>query len=248
MRLTDSPTGEVGELVGRLTRDDLDPAERGRLLGSLTRVMAGGARGAGARATLGGRWLTDLVWQVAPHVPVRDVATMSQHHHGRTGAELADALVRTAARGTAAVGAAGGTLAAIQLAAPPTLLAAPVQLSAETLAVVAIELKLVAELHVLHGRAPLAPAPQVAAAYLGAWASRHALGQAGASDLPGLGTVLGMAARQQLRRRVARRLARNVSTMVPFLAGAVAAAELNRRETRALAAALLSELTAPAAR
>ena len=63
--------------------------------------------------------------------------------------------MRNAARTTAAIGAAAGALSAVELAAPPTLLAAPVQVAAGTLAVVAVELKLLAELHVTYGRAPV---------------------------------------------------------------------------------------------
>ncbi|MGI8534987.1 MAG: hypothetical protein ACR2K2_00545 [Mycobacteriales bacterium] len=231
---------EVGEVVGRLTEGDLDRAERGRLLVRLTALLAGGARAAGARAALTGTWLTSVVADVALHIPVRDLATLSGHHDGHTGDALAEELVRTASLATAGVGAAGGALAAVQLAAPPTLLAAPVQLAAETVAVVAIELKLVAELHVVYGKAPLAPKGQVAAAYLSAWAAKRGIDPA--AGLPGLGVVLGTAARQQLRRRVVRRLGRNLSTMAPFLAGAVAGAELNRRETRSLGESLIGEL------
>ena len=231
---------EVGEVVGRLADGDLDRRERGRLLAQLTGLLTGGVRAAGARAALTGRFLADVVADVAPHVPVRDLATLRAHHGGLSGDALAESLVRSAARATAGVGAAGGALAAVQHAAPPTLLAAPVQLAAETVAVVAVELKLVAELHVVHGRAPLAPAPQVAAAYLSAWASRSAVD--GSGRVPDLGTVLSAAARAQVRRRVARRLARNVSTMAPLLAGAVAGAELNRRETRALGDAVRADL------
>ncbi|MBW3639561.1 MAG: hypothetical protein KY451_06920 [Actinobacteria bacterium] len=230
---------EVGELVGRLSGDQVDSRERGRLLAQLTALLAGGFRAAGARATLSGRWLADVVSDIAPHIPVRDLDTLRLHHGGLSGDALAEALVRQASRATAGVGAAGGTLAAVQHAAPPTLLIAPIQLAAETVAVVAVELKLVAELHVLYGRAPLAPAPQVAAAYVGSWAAKRGVDL---SQKLGLGVVLGAAARQQLRRRVARRLGRNLSTMAPFLAGAVAGADLNRRETRALGAALIAEL------
>lgn len=233
---------EVGEVVGRLTDAELDRAERGRLLARLTALLAGGARTAGTRATLTGSWLTGVVADVAPHIPVRDLATLREHNGGHSGDALAEDLVRTASLATAGVGAAGGALAAVQHAAPPTLLAAPVQLAAETVAVVAIELKLVAELHVVYGRAPLASKGQVAAAYLSAWAAKRGVDPAG--GLPGLGVVLGAAARQQLRRRVVRRLGRNLSTMAPFLAGAVAGAELNRRETRSLGESLIGELAA----
>ncbi len=236
---------EVAEVVGRLAEDGLDRATRGRLLTRLTRLLAVGAREAGLRASLSGRWLTDVVADLAPHVPVRDLAVLREHHRGADGAlpgdeQLAEALVRSASLATAGIGAAGGALAAVQHAAPPTLLVVPVQLAAETLAVVVVELKLVAELHVLHGRAPLAPAPQVAVAYLTAWAARAPADTGPA--LSGLGAVLGTAARRQVQRRVARRAVRNVSTLAPMLAGAVAGAELNRRETRALGAELLEAL------
>ena len=231
---------EVGELVGRLSERDLDPRERGQLLTRLTGLLAGGFRAAGARAAVSGRWLADLVDQVAPHIPVRDLPTLRSHHGGLSGDELAAALVRSATIATAGVGAAGGALAAVQHAAPPTLLAAPVQLTAETLAVVAVELKLVAELHVVYGRAPVGTGSQLAATYVGAWAAKRGIDHA--SGVPALGLVLGAAARQQLRRRLARRLGRNLSTLAPFLTGAVAGAELNRRETRSLGDALVADL------
>lgn len=231
---------ELGEVVGRLSDSGLDGAERGRLLAQLIALLAGSVRAAGARAALHGRALADLVAEVAPHIPVRDLATLREHHGGLSGDELAEALVRSASRATAGVGAAGGALTALQLAAPPSLVLAPVKLAAETLAVVATELKLVAELHVVFDRAPLAPAPEVATAYLHSWASRTPVDTR--RGAPALGTVLAAAAQQQLRRRVARRLVRNVSTMAPFLAGAVAGAEVNRRETRALADELLDGL------
>ena len=236
------PREEVGELVGRLSDRDLDARERGRLLARLTGLLASGFRSAGARAALSGRWLVDLVDEVAPHVPVRDLLTLRSHHGGLSGDELAAALVRSATFATAGVGAAGGALAALQHAAPPTLLAAPLQLTAETLAVVAVELKLVAELHVVYGRAPLGPPAQVASAYVAAWAAKRGVDHP--SGIPALGVVLGAAARQQLRRRLARRLGRNVTTMAPFFAGAVAGAELNRRETRTLGETLIGELRA----
>ena len=231
---------EVGELVGRLSEAGLDRSERVGLLVRLTGLLAAGAREAGAFAALTGRWLGDLVAEVAPHVPVRDLATLRAHHDGLSGDALAEALVRTAARSTAGVGAAGGALAAVQHAAPPTLLVAPVQLTAETLAVVAVELKLVAELHVVYGRAPQGPRAQVASAYVSSWAAKRGIDPA--AGLPGLSVVLGAAARQQLRRRVARRLGRNLSTLAPLMAGAVAGAELNRRETRSLGEAMVAQL------
>jgi len=236
---------QVADVVAQLSDGGLDRAARGRLLTRLSRLLAGGAREAGARATLTGHWLADVVADLAPHIAVRDLATLRQHHLSADGRvlsddELAEALVRTASLATAGIGAAGGALAAVQHAAPPTLLAAPVQLAAETVAVVAVELKLVAELHVVHGRAPLASSGQVAAAYLTSWAARRPVDPR--AHLAGIGEVLSAAARQQLQRRVARRAVRNLSTLAPLLVGAVAGAELNRRETRALGQALVEQL------
>lgn len=235
---------QLGEVVAQLSEGGLDRAERGRLLTQLTRLLAGGARQAGARAALTGRWLADVVADVAPHVPVRDLPTLREHHRRADGSlpddgALAEALVRTASLANAGIGAAGGALAAVQHAAPPTLLIAPVQLAAETVAVVAVELKLVAELHVVHGEAPIGTGGQVAAAYLTAWAARRPV-EPGLT--PDLGAVLGAAARRQVQRRVARRAVRNLSTFAPLFTGAVAAAELNRRETRSLGDQLVAQL------
>ena len=179
--------------------------------------------------------------EVAPRLPVRDLLPLREQHGGLAGDDLAEALVARAARLTAAVGAAAGALTAAETAAPPTLLAAPVQLAAETVAVVAIELRLTAELHVVYGRQPTGTPAQVATAYLASWATRRAA--TGDGSRPSVSAVLSSAARQQLRSRLVRRLGRNLSTLVPFLAGAVAGAELNRRETRSLADALRRDLS-----
>lgn len=231
---------QVSDLVARLSDDSLDRRERGRLLFRLGGVLASGARLAGARAAISGRWLSDAVADLAPHVPVRDLLTLRQHHGGLSGDDLAEALISTAARTTAAIGAAGGALASAEMAAPPALLATPVQLAAETLAVIAVELKLVAELHVVYGRAPLGTRSQVATAYLVSWVTKRGIDMS--AGPPSLGSVLGTAARAQLRSRVLRRVGRNVATLAPFLAGAVAGAELNRRETRGLGDKLRKDL------
>jgi hypothetical protein len=231
---------EVGELVGRLSSAHVTRRERGRLLAQLGGLLSAGMRSAGAGAAVTGRWLTDVVAEAAPHIPVRDLATLRQHHDGLSGDALAEALVRQASVATAGIGAAGGAIATAQHAAPATLLLVPVQLAAETLAVVAIEVKLVAELHVVHGRAPGGTGSELAAGYLGAWALKRSL-RPGARQ-PGIEIVLAAAAKQQLRRRVVRRLARNAATLAPLLVGAVAGAELNRRETVSLGEAIVKDL------
>lgn len=235
------PSGDVGEILGRLSVEQLDRGERARLLAALTRTLSGVMRGAGTRAAVSGKVLVDLVTdEIAPHLPVRDLLTLRSHHHGLSGDDLAKALIKNAARTTAGLGAAAGALASVEFAAPPALLAAPVQLVAETLAVVAVELKLVAELHVVYRRSPQGSAPARTVAYLTSWAAKRGLDRDGGA--PSLSSVLSSAARQQLRQRIVRRLGRNLTSFAPFFAGAVAGAELNRRETVSLGESLLSDL------
>jgi len=171
--------------------------------------------------------------QAAPHLPVRDLETLRRHHGGLTGEALADAVVSTASRATAGIGAAGGALAAVEWAAPPTLLTAPVLIATETVAVVAVEVKLIGELHAVYGLPITGPAADRAGALLSAWARRRgvSLVQGGRS----LAAVLGVSARKELRERLLRRMGRNLSTLGPLLTGAAAGAELNRRATRSLA-------------
>jgi hypothetical protein len=220
---------DVSGVVARLTSDEpLDRRTRAGLVGRLAVLLAAS-----------GKKLGDVVVDLAPHIPVRDRATLRGHHHDMDDDRIAAALVANASRASAAVGAAGGMLSTIEMAAPPTLLSAPVQIAAETLVVVAIEMKLVAELHELFDRAPVGTPAVRGAAYLGAWVRRRGLDPfAGGSRWTG---VIGGAARRELRARLMRRAGRNVTTMMPFLAGAVAGAELNRRETRKLGERILAD-------
>jgi hypothetical protein len=240
-RRRDEPPGadQVPGIVVRLIDGaPLSGRARANLLRRLSIVLGGSARRAGAVAVASGRWLTDTVEEFAPHVPVRDYETLRAHHSGATGDALARALIDNAARATGAVGAAGGVLSTIEFTAPPTLLTTPVQVAAETFAVVAIELKLVAELHEVYGRPAAGTTGVRTAAYLGAWTRRRALAPAGG----GLPALLSGAARRALRRRLMRRGAENAVTVLPFMAGAVAGASLNARETRKLGAAIAKDL------
>jgi hypothetical protein len=126
-------------------------------------------------------------------------------------------------------------LAAAEFLAPPTLLGAPVQLVTETLAIVTVELKLVAELHAVYGVAVQGPARDRATAYALSWARRrgaHGFGTAG----------LGQAARRELQSRLLKRLGRTSMTMAPMFAGAAAGALLNSRETHRLGERLIKDL------
>jgi hypothetical protein len=179
-------------------------------------------------------WLVEAALEAGPRLSVRDRDTLRGHHPGLSDDDLAAVLVRTAARATAAIGAAGGALAAAEFAAPPTLLGAPVQLVSETLAVVTIELKLVAELHALYGVSVPGSARDRATAYAIAWARRRGADGIGAAGL--------QAARRELQSRMLRRLGRTSMTMAPMFAGAAAGAVLNNRETHKLGEKLIKDL------
>lgn len=231
---------EIGTLVGRLSAaDDIDQETRGRLFGRLVRLLGASARRAGATGVAGGRWLTEVLMDVAPHIPVRRLETLQEHHRGRIGEELADGLVRTAANGTTAVGAAGGALSAVQFTAPPLLLTAPAQVAAETLVVAAIEVKLIAELHEVYGVPIEGSGTARAGAFLTGWARQRGIDPIEAASLSG---ALGTAAKTALRKRLLRTLGRNMTTLGPFLTGAVAGGTLNRAATRRLGEAIRSDL------
>jgi len=235
------PDEQVADVLARLADQDEDigARERTRLLGRLVSALATSARTAGSAAVLGGRWLAELLIEVAPRIPVRDLDTLRSHHGGLTGETLADSVIRAAARSSAAVGAAGGSLSAIQYTAPPTLLAAPIRIAAETLAVTAIEVKLVAELHEVYGLSVPGTGTQRGIAYVQAWASRRGVDP----TVPGgFGAVLGAAAKHRLRRRIAGRLGRNLSTMGPLFTGAVAGGWVNHAATRRIAEQVRGDL------
>ncbi|MCM0676518.1 hypothetical protein NCC78_17765 [Micromonospora phytophila] len=231
---------ELGATVAALTADDIEPARRRQLLGRLV----GQARARGVadlfKPKSAVRWMVDTVAEIAPHVPVRDLATLRRHFDGLDDEALADRLVRNAARTTAGIGAAGGGVAAVEWAVTPTLLSAPVLLAAETVAVVAVELKLIGELHEVYGVAmPTGGTPR-AVALVQSWA-----GQRGINPMMpgvGVGAVLGTAARKELRDMLLKRFGRNLTTLGPFLTGAAVASYLNRRATRTMADQLRIDL------
>jgi uncharacterized protein (DUF697 family) len=145
-----------------------------------------------------------------------------------------------AGRATAGRGACGGGVAAIEAAAPPALITTSALLAAETVAVVAVELKLIGELHELYGRGLTGGQMQRALSLLQAWAGRRGV----SLMVPGRGVaaVLGTAARHELRDRLLRRFGRNLTTLGPLLTGAVVAAYLNRRATLKVAQEVREDL------
>jgi hypothetical protein len=224
---------------------DDDRRGRQKALAALIPVLARSARASGFRAVTAGRWLVDEIVDLAPRIPIRDAAALRGQHLGLTDLQIAEHLIKKATRTTSALGAAAGGLAAVEFAAPPTLLATPIQLAAEMLTVTAVELKLVAELHEILGHPARGGAGERGAAYLMSWVHRRAVKPTAGNA--GLTAILGTAAKRELRSQVLRRLGRSTTTLAPFLAGAVAGAEVNRRATRALGETLLAELRGMAA-
>jgi hypothetical protein len=189
-----------------------------------------------------GGLLTDLLDAAAPALPIRDRRRLQLAYPGLTEQEIADALTARAARATGAIGAATGGLAAAQWFAPPSLVAVPLELGAETVLVAAVEVVLVGELHELYRRPAAGDARARAVAYLTSWSTQRAVGSADG----GMFSRLGSAGAQVLRRRVTRRLARGATSLAPLLLGATLAARGNRKVTVSLAERVLSDLrTAP---
>jgi hypothetical protein len=215
------------------------PQERRRLVSAFAKAAASGARAAGrgtraaqrrigaARrgAGSGTGWLAAQVTAMAPRLRVRDQAALREQFPGQSVEEIADALIERASRASAAAGGAAGVWAAL-----PVLPAFPAEVAAETLLLVGIEIKLIAELHEAYGM----PAPgrfaERMGAYVASWAHRR-----GVFMIPG-GVVLvaGSPLARLLRRRLVARAGRSAFSLGPLLTGAAAGAFLNSRETRRL--------------
>jgi hypothetical protein len=236
-------TDELAALVAKATiHSDTSEDRRGRsrALAALIPVLAKSAKESGVRAVVAGRWLADEVLELAPRLPARDAAALRAQYPALPDAQIAQRLIKTATRTTAALGAAAGGLAAVEFISPPLLFAAPVQLAAQTIAVTSVELKLVAELHEVLGRPAQGSLTERGSAYLMSWVRQRAVSaQVGGV---GIGAVFGVAAKRELRSRLFRRLGRNATSLAPFFAGALAGAEVNRRMTKELGEKLFAEI------
>jgi hypothetical protein len=202
--------------------------------GVATAQAAGrGSRAAGRGSRLALSWLTSQVIAMGPRLRIRDQVTLRQQFPDSDDEEIAGLLIDRAARAAATVGATTGAWAAL-----PLLPAFPAEIATETLAVVGIEVKLVAELHEILGIPAQGSATERARAYIGAWASRR-----GVYAVPGgLLLVAGSPLARQLRRRLAARTGRSAFALGPLFSGAVAGAMINRRETRKLGRDMLDDL------
>ncbi|WP_345771825.1 hypothetical protein [Geodermatophilus sabuli] len=183
--------------------------------------------------------LGDLLAAAAPLLPIRDAARLRAAYPGATDEEVTDALVARAGRLTAGIGAATGGLSAAHWFAPPSLLALPLELGAETVLTAGVEVVLLGELHELYGRRAPGDARARALAYLSSWSAQRAVD---GSATAGLGVILGSAGLRTLRVRMTRRLARNIPSAAPFLVGAALGGRGNRKATESLARSVLADL------
>jgi hypothetical protein len=178
-------------------------------------------------------WLTAQVIAMGPRLRIRDRATLRAQFPGLTDDQIAERLIERAARAATAVGGTTGAWAAL-----PYLPAFPAEVAAETLAVVGIEIKLVAELHEVYGMGAAGTGAERARAYVGSWASRRGIYQVDG----GLLLIAGSPLARQLTRRLAGRVRRSAFALAPLFTGAVAGALLNRRETRRLGREIKDDL------
>jgi hypothetical protein len=215
---------QVAALVGHVSEEPPTRSRRRRLSAEFARLTGRTGRAGWRGIRSGGRWLTAEVLAMAPRLPVRDQQRLRVQYPGLGPEELADTLIHNAARAAAVVGAGAG--AAMVLPLP----SAPVEIAVETLALVGIEIKLVAELHEVYGMRAPGSTPERMLAYVAAWAHRRGVALAPA----GLVVVAGSPLRRLLQRRLIARAGRSAMSLGPLLTGVIAGAALNRRETRLL--------------
>ncbi|MER6242326.1 hypothetical protein ACFYZI_12060 [Streptomyces griseorubiginosus] len=193
-----------------------------------------GVRKGGSRARAGLAYLTDRIIEIAPRIPVRDLATLRRQFPGLGPEQLADKLVTGAASATATVGA--GVGAAAMLPVPPAM---PTELAAEITGVAAIELKLIAELHEVYGVRPPGNLRERSTAYLNSWSGERGIDVKKPSTVSG---SLNTQMKHQLRQQIMKRMIRDLPNLMPFLVGAAVGAVMNRRDTRKLAERIRKDL------
>ncbi|MEW1719176.1 hypothetical protein [Streptomyces sp. NPDC093109] len=205
-------------------QDDHDgPVTGGRRLDSVRRGVRKG--GEGAKAALG--HIADRIIDLAPRLPVRDLATLRTQFPGLGPEELADKLVAGAANSSSTVGA--GIGAAAMMPVPPAM---PAELAAEITAVAAIELKLIAELHEVYGLRPPGPLRERSLGYLMSWTHERGVDITKPSSFNG---ALSGPMKRELRHQITKRMVRTLPNLVPFMIGAAVGAMMNRRDTKKVA-------------
>ncbi|WP_063752450.1 hypothetical protein [Streptomyces sp. NRRL S-350] len=250
-----TPDPDLADQLAELVEEAEQPADEARataqdqrrlgraVVAHVARVLGSGgrtaARGAARGAVYGGKALTEQLLRAAPRIPVRDLATLrAQHPEAAFPEQLADLLATGAVRVSGTLGA--GVGAAAMMPVPPAM---PVEIAAETLAVAAVEIKLIAELHEVYGAPAQGSVTQRAGAYLGAWANRRGIDASLLVRPAGFAALaLGSEVRQQVRRRLTRSSLRHLPSLTPLLVGAGIGATMNRRDTRRLADEVRADL------
>lgn len=174
--------------------------------------------------------IDQLVTRVANKVTQRDLATL-ERIHGCNGRALSRALIARAIRDSGVVGGIGGVVGSSQWFSPPTLLALPAEVVTEAAVTALIEIRLVADLHTVHGVALPVDDRARAVALLQSWAQRRGIKTTSLVSLP---RSLSAAGRRSIQQRLLMRAVRNLGSFVPMFVGALIGASVNRRETRSL--------------
>ncbi|MBO0823384.1 MAG: hypothetical protein J2P27_05935, partial [Actinobacteria bacterium] len=170
--------------------------------------------------------------------PIRSIDTLRAQNPGLDTEQLADQLITGAARASAGIGAAIGAAAALPFV--PTM---PMELGVETLALVAVELKLVAELHEVYGQQAPGTGSGRMLAYLGAWSQRRGV----RLTSNGIAIAVGSPLRRQLERRLLAKAGQSTLALAPLLTGALVGAAVDHRETRRLGNLIRADLRKRAA-
>ncbi|MFI9615397.1 hypothetical protein ACIHCM_27595 [Streptomyces sp. NPDC052023] len=193
-----------------------------------------GARKGGQHARAGLGYLADRLIEIAPRIPVRDLATLRRQFPGLGPEQLADKLIAGAANASATVGA--GVGAAAMLPIPPAM---PTELAAEITGVAAIELKLIAELHEVYGVRPPGNLKDRSGAYLRSWSEERGIDPLKPNTV---NAALGVQMKRELRQQIMKRMVRNLPNLMPFMVGAAVGAVMNRRDTKKLAGRIRADL------
>ncbi|MCX4696536.1 hypothetical protein [Streptomyces sp. NBC_01408] len=213
---------------------EVDEGSRQRSGARRLQAVKNGVRKGGDGARAVALYITELIIENAPRVPVRDLATLRAQFPGLGPDQLADKLIAGAANATSTVGA--GIGAAAMLPVPPAM---PAELAAEITGVAAIELKLVAELHEVYGLRPPGGLKDRSRAYLTAWTEERGVDLTKPTTL---NAALGGQMKRELRQQIMKRMFRSLPNLMPFMVGAAVGAVMNRRDTRKVAEKVRGDL------
>ncbi|WP_405858434.1 hypothetical protein OG361_29945 [Streptomyces sp. NBC_00090] len=215
----------------KIDSDRIEAVRRG-----VAQSVRDGVRRGGDSAKAGIGHLADRLIDLAPRIPVRDLATLRRHFPGLGPEAIADKLVMGAANASSTVGA--GVGAAAMLPVPPAM---PAELAAEITGVAAVELKLIAELHEVYGLRPPGRITQRSTAYLTSWAEERGIDPTRPTTV---NAALGGQLKRELRQQIMKRMVRNLPNLMPFMVGAAVGAVMNRRDTKKLAEHIRKDLRA----